>query len=83
MYVRYGRHPDDNDDIDAQCKDWETAACMIGMIALVAAAGPDGFAEDELEVALVGAAPNEVVKMVSHAVGSLVEKAWPDELWSE
>jgi hypothetical protein len=52
------------------------------MAALVAAAGPDGFEEDELDVVMIGASPAEVTKMVLQALSSLVERAWPDHEWS-
>ena len=55
---------------------------MIGMAVLVAAAGPEGFDDGELDAVMVGARPAEVTKMVLQAVGQLVERAWPYHDWS-
>jgi hypothetical protein len=78
----FGRSPDDATEIEQQVKNFEAATCVIGMAALVAAAGPDGFEEDELDVVMIGASPAEVTKMVLQALSSLVERAWPDHEWS-
>jgi len=78
----FGRSPEDAQEIDDQVRNFEAATCVIGMAALVAAAGPDGFEEDELDVVMIGASPSEVTKMVLQALSSLVERAWPDHEWS-
>ena len=82
MRLYFGRSPDDATEIEQQVQNFEAAICVIGMAALVAAAGPDGFEEDELDVVMIGASPAEVTKMVLQALGSLVERAWPDHEWS-
>jgi hypothetical protein len=79
----FGNSPEDGDEIDAQVRDFEGACCIIGMAVLVAAAGPDGFDEEELDAVMIGATPAEVTKMVLHGLASLVEKAWPNNRWSE
>ena len=82
MRLFFGRSPDDATEIDANIHDFEEACCVIGMAVLVAAAGPDGFDEGELDAVMVGARPAEVTKMVLQAVGQLVERAWPSHDWS-
>ena len=82
MRLYFGRSPDDGQEIDEQIKNFEAACCVIGMAVLVAAAGPDGFDEDELDVVMLGATPAEVTKMVLQGLGSLVERAWPSHDWS-
>ena len=82
MRLYFGRSPEDALEIDAQVRDFEAATCVIGMAALVAAAGPDGFDEEELDGVMVGASPAEVTKMVLQSLGQLVERAWPSHDWS-
>ena len=82
MRLYFGRSPQDGDEIDARVQDFEGACCVIGMAVLVAAAGPDGFDEDELDAVMVGATPAEVTKMSLQSLGSLVRLAWPDFDWS-
>ena len=81
MTLYFGRHPDDHDEIRESVTDWEAASAVIGMIVLVAANGPDGFDEEELDAALVGASPAEVVLMVLGSMARLVKRAWPDTDW--
>jgi hypothetical protein len=78
----FGRSPTDAQEIDEQIVDFEAAMCVIGMAALVAAAGPEGFEEDELDAVMIGAAPAEVTKMVLQSLTQLVERAWPSHDWS-
>jgi hypothetical protein len=78
----FGRSPEDSQEIDAQVRNFEAACCVIGMAVLVAASGPDGFDEQELDAVMVGATPAEVTKMVLQGLGSLVERAWPSHDWS-
>lgn len=82
MRLFFGRSPDDAKEIDDNIHDFEEACCVIGMAVLVAAAGPEGFDEGELDAVMVGARPAEVTKMVLQAVGQLVERAWPNHDWS-
>jgi len=81
MRLYFGRSPSDSQEIDDQIHDFEGACCIIGMAVLVAATGPEGFDENELDVAMVGATPAEVTKMVLQSLGSLVERAWPEHDW--
>ena len=81
MTLYFGRHPDDHAEISANVTDWEAAAGMMAMIVLVAANGPDGFDEEDLDAALIGASPAETVLMVMGSVGRLVKRAWPDIDW--
>ncbi len=83
MRLYFGHTPEDSAEIDAQVRDFEGACCIIGMAVLVAAAGPEGFDDQELDVAMIGASPAEVTKMVLHGLASLVDKAWPNYGWSE
>ncbi len=82
MKLYFGRSPDDGTEIEQQVRNFEAATCIIGMAALVAAAGPEGFEEDELDAVMIGASPAEVTRMVLQALGSLVERSWPDHEWS-
>lgn len=82
MKLFFGWCRDDLSEVDQSVKDFESAACIIGMASLVAASGLEGFDEDELELVMVGASPAEVTKMVLQALASLVERAWPDHDWS-
>ena len=82
MKVYFGRTPDGSDEIEKQVKTFEDACAVIGMAALVAASGPDGFEEEELDMVMVGAAPAEVTMIVLHSLGKLVRLAWPDFDWS-
>ena len=82
MRLYFGRSPDGTEDIEDQVDDFEAACAVIGMAALVAASGPEGFEEEELDVAMVGAAPAEVTMMVLHSLGKLVRLAWPDFDWT-
>ncbi len=82
MRLFFGRSPEDGQEIDEQVHDFEGACCIMGMAVLVAAAGPNGFDEDELDAVMIGATPAEVTKMVLQGLGSLVERAWPDHEWS-
>ena len=82
MKLYFGRASDDTQEIDEQITDFEAAACVIGMAALVAASGPEGFDDEELDAVMIGAAPAEVTKMVLQALTKLVERAWPSHDWS-
>lgn len=81
MKLYFGQSPDDHKEIDDNVKDWEAAICIMGMAILVAAEGPEGFDEDELDAVMVGAKPNEVVKMSLQAINKLVTRAWPELNW--
>jgi len=74
----FGRHPDDHDEICSTVENWEDAAGVMAMVCLVAAEGPNGFGQEELDTALVGASPPEAVLMVLGAVARLVRRAYPD-----
>ena len=82
MRLYFGRSPQDGAEIDAQVQDFEGACCVIGMAMLVAASGPEGFDEEELDAVMVGATPAEVTKMVLQSLSQLVERAWPSHDWS-
>lgn len=81
MNLYFGKHPDDFEDIRTKVRDWESATAMIGMICLVAANGPEGFSEEDLDAAMIGAEPADVVLMVLGSVARLVKQAWPDMDW--
>lgn len=80
MRLRYARQLDDYDEILDVVQDWEDAISLVVLASLLAAAGPAGFDEDELDAVLTGASPGEATLLALGSLDRLWKQAWPEEV---